>query len=268
MANITGGTFFLNPLALDYPIIQWIENVKSFCGEVILVDMGSTDGTRRAIRNRFGKSVAILSHRWKFSKDHHEGMPRNVIVGAASGDWIYLPDCDEIMPEWYFDKFHRLLDSDSTTHLYRLSVVRFFGSCYLRLIEPGFQRLIFRNRQGYYYGPVHDRKDKSGHTLLINTNGRVKIARQHHESKLIRHISLFDYGKCRHSRGIATSHNFFIKQARARLGDKTIELLDEKAFKLERPTADGRQYVKWTGRHPQVMQEWVRKHWRIHGWEV
>jgi glycosyltransferase involved in cell wall biosynthesis len=268
MAKITAGTFVLNPLRLDYPIIEWVQNVKEFCDEVILVDMGSNDGIQRAIKRKFGKSVKVLTEVWKFEKDYHEGIPRNRIVQAAQGDWIYITDCDEIMPEWHFASFHKLLDSNPSIDMYRMSVIRFYGSCYLRLIDPGFQRPIFRNHKDLFFGPPHGKSTGSGHTLLKQEGRKATIARKCVKNGVVRHIGLHDYGKCRRAEKIAASHNFFIKQDMARTGNPQAVLFNEKTFKVEKPEIDGVKYIKWEGQHPRVMEYWLSQHWNIHGWEV
>jgi glycosyltransferase involved in cell wall biosynthesis len=268
MATITGGTFVLNPLALDYPLMEWIESTKEFCNEVILVDMGSTDGTCDAVQSRFGRSVNIVPCKWEFTRDYHEGMPRNKIVEAAQYNWIYLTDCDEILHEQDYESFHRLLDSDSAIDMYRLSVIRFFGSCYLQFISPGFERPIFHNHRKMFYGPPHGKAAASGHTVLVQRGRKAGIARKYVKNKRIYHINLYDYGKCRHGRGIAAAHNFFIKQDIARTGKTNVPLIDENIFKIEKPVIDNVNYTKWIGTHPKIMQKWVQEHRGIHGWEI
>jgi len=267
MANITGGTYFLNPLALDYPILEWIETARQFCDEIILVDMGSTDGTRRAIRNRFGKRVTILRERWKFRKDYHEGIPRNRIVSAAQCSWIYLTDCDEILHEKNFSEISRL--TKESTDIFRLPLLNFYGSCYLEYIDHGSEKpALFRNGVGLYFGSPSGQFDRSAHTLLIDKGSQKSlIARKWRKNKRVQSIKLYHYGKCRHAKGIAAAHKFYTLQDGIRRGiDVSGVLLKEEDYVVQRPIDP--QFVKWTGEHPRAMQEWVRKHWKIHGWEV
>jgi len=262
--NITGGTYFLNALALDYPLIEWVETAKSFCDEIILVDMGSTDGTIRAIRNRFGSTVSIIREEWHFDKNYHEGKPRNKILEAAQMQWIYLTDADEILHEKYFDTVRYLVKGEHI-NFYRFGLIDFYGSCYLRRQSKSEKPALIRNGIGFYFGPVSGKVDKSAHTLLVGG----KMARKWQPNRKIGE-ALYHYGRCRSARGIAAAHKFYTLQAQARQG-LSVDLnacFEEKDHIISEPNLKDNIFVRWTDGHPKVMQKWVKKHWKIHGWEA
>jgi tetratricopeptide (TPR) repeat protein len=75
-------------------IRRWLENVKAYCDEIILVDTGSTDATRQ-IAESAGAQIFEFAWNGDFSA------ARNFMIAKASGDWIISPDADEyfIQPE-------------------------------------------------------------------------------------------------------------------------------------------------------------------------
>lgn len=67
----------------------WLDNVRVFAQEIIVVDTGSTDGTNEFLAKQ--SDVKVLHYEWQndFSK------AKNVALQEATGDWLVFTDADE-----------------------------------------------------------------------------------------------------------------------------------------------------------------------------
>jgi len=264
MATITAGTFFLNALALEYPIIEWTSTVLSFCDEVILIDMGSKDGTRRALRKKFGKRIRVISEPWRFEKDYHEGIPRNVILKNASCDWVFLTDCDEIVHEDDYNRV-RSLSLQKETKIFRFPILTFYGSCYLTYHAEKRERFALIQRDpNFNFGPLHNKGSNAADVLKYGDVAARKVIKYKEVN-----INLYDYGRCRSPKARMRSVDFFVKQHQARSGQAPIGTPTSiKDYILPYPDFESSIFIKWDKGHPKIVQDWVQRHWKSHGWEA
>ncbi len=65
-----------------------LESLEGFTGEIIVVDLGSSDGTKEMLED---KDVKLFKHDWVPYADPI----RNYAFSKASGDWIIMLDPDE-----------------------------------------------------------------------------------------------------------------------------------------------------------------------------
>lgn len=67
----------------------WLDNVRVFAQEIIVVDTGSTDGTNEFLAKQ--ADVKVINYEWQndFSK------AKNVALQEATGDWLVFTDADE-----------------------------------------------------------------------------------------------------------------------------------------------------------------------------
>ncbi|RXZ80754.1 glycosyltransferase [Paenibacillaceae bacterium] len=100
-------------------IARCLESVKNVVDEMIIVDTGSTDGTKEICRS-FGASV--YTYEWK----DHFGEARNFGIDKASGEWILWLDADE---EVETADAHHLRDVFNTEECYLglVRVINYYG---------------------------------------------------------------------------------------------------------------------------------------------
>lgn len=67
----------------------WLNNVRVFAQEIIVVDTGSTDGTNEFLAKQF--DVKLISYEWQ----HDFAQAKNVALQEATGDWLVFTDAYE-----------------------------------------------------------------------------------------------------------------------------------------------------------------------------
>lgn len=67
----------------------WLDNVRVFAQEIIVVDTGSTDGTNEFLAKQF--DVKLISYEWQ----HDFAQAKNMALQEATGDWLVFTDADE-----------------------------------------------------------------------------------------------------------------------------------------------------------------------------
>lgn len=67
----------------------WLNNVRVFAQEIIVVDTGSIDGTNEFLAKQF--DVKLISYEWQ----HDFAQAKNVALQEATGDWLVFTDADE-----------------------------------------------------------------------------------------------------------------------------------------------------------------------------
>lgn len=67
----------------------WLDNVRCFAQEIIVVDTGSTDGTNEFLTKQ--PDVKLINYEWQ----HDFAQAKNVALQEATGDWLVFTDADE-----------------------------------------------------------------------------------------------------------------------------------------------------------------------------
>ena len=67
----------------------WLNNVRVFAQEIIVVDTGSTDGTNEFFAKQ--PDVKLINYEWQ----HDFAQAKNVALQEATGDWLVFTDADE-----------------------------------------------------------------------------------------------------------------------------------------------------------------------------
>ncbi len=81
-----------------------LDSVQGLVSEIIIVDTGSTDNTKKIALNYNAK---IIDHLW----NDDFSAPRNISLKAASYDWILILDADERLDKSDFEKIRRYTQS-------------------------------------------------------------------------------------------------------------------------------------------------------------
>lgn len=129
-----------------------LESVREVADEILLVDTGSTDGTR-GIAESFGATV--IDHEWK--DDFAEA--RNAALEKASGEYILFLDADEWVTAESAPKILSAISKGADAYFVRIeSDVRSgAGRTYVNRLQR-----LFRNHIGIVYeGAVHEQIDSS-----------------------------------------------------------------------------------------------------------
>ena len=126
-----------------------LQSVKDLVNEIIIVDIGSTDNTKK-IAEKFG--AKIYDHEWK--NDFAEA--RNFALKKTSGDWVIYLDADERLPQKYHSDVKRIINANQHDAL--ITKIRSEVSGPLGNV-PHFQTYprIFRNgKKIKFVYPVHE----------------------------------------------------------------------------------------------------------------
>lgn len=67
----------------------WLDNIRVFAQEIIVVDTGSTDGTNEFLVKQ--PDVKVINYEWQ----HDFAQAKNVALQEATGDWLVFTDADE-----------------------------------------------------------------------------------------------------------------------------------------------------------------------------
>jgi len=67
----------------------WLDNVRVFAQEIIVVDTGSIDGTKEFLAKQ--SDVKLINHEWQ----HNFAQAKKVALQEATGDWLVFTDADE-----------------------------------------------------------------------------------------------------------------------------------------------------------------------------
>jgi tetratricopeptide (TPR) repeat protein len=133
-------------------IVRALESVRGLADEIVVVDTGSTDDTRRVAKS-FG--AAVIDHEWK--DDFAEA--KNFALDNATGEYVLFLDADEYLSPQSKDKVLSALDKGADAYFVRIeSDVRSgAGRTYVNLL----QRLFKNDKAIRYEGAVHEQIDAS-----------------------------------------------------------------------------------------------------------
>jgi len=126
-----------------------LNSVAGCVDEIIIVDTGSTDGTREVARE-FGALVRAFPWNENFSE------ARNASLELATGEWILYLDADEVLAEESREELRRLAKDDNVEG-YFIKIVNYLGSEGWVETCPDLVFRFFRNRREYrFHGAIHE----------------------------------------------------------------------------------------------------------------
>ncbi|MDE8564478.1 glycosyltransferase [Anoxybacillus rupiensis] len=137
-----------------------LDSVYGIVDEIIIVDTGSTDSTKKIALNYVEK---IYEFEWTNSFAD----ARNYAQKQANGEWILVLDADEYVDRENLKQVvEELKNARETVDGYDVTIYNFMGSYGERVLQHRSTR-IYRNRSHiFYYRSIHEQLKKNGSEAL------------------------------------------------------------------------------------------------------
>ena len=137
----------------------WLNNVRVFAQEIIVVDTGSTDGTNEFLAKQF--DVKLISYEWQ----HDFAQAKNVALQEATGDWLVFTDADECFyqPQNIIEYLEQLDKKSTSIEAIFCPIDNIDADSNNEIINSDVVPRIIRNHVGIkYMGAVHEQLTKGG----------------------------------------------------------------------------------------------------------
>lgn len=148
MTTISGFTFIHNAIESGYPIVEAIRVVQPLVGEVVVVDMQSTDGTR-AILEKLG--VTVINGYWGNQAGETLRQAHSQ-YRQCEGDIIIHFEADEVYdPRLLGEIFSAIQQGVEDIAVHRLQLEQNFQRCrwYPEPVHRVFPRLSYTRKEGH-----------------------------------------------------------------------------------------------------------------------
>ena len=135
----------------------WLNNVRVFAQEIIVVDTGSTDGTNEFLAKQF--DVKLISYEWQ----HDFAQAKNVALQEATGDWLVFTDADECFyqPQNIIEYLEQLDKKSTSIEAIFCPIDNIDADSNNEIINSDVVPRIMRNHVGIkYMGAVHEQLTK------------------------------------------------------------------------------------------------------------
>lgn len=143
-------------------IVKCLENAEALVDEMVIVDTGSTDGTREKVRE-FAKysqcEVVVKEYPW----EDNYSTPRNYGKYLATGDWILMLDADEMFRIEDYMVFQQLTETNSDAVIFHvINYLKKTGMNEAPVYASTESVRLYRNIPEFYYsGMIHETLDDS-----------------------------------------------------------------------------------------------------------
>ena len=137
----------------------WLNNVRVFAQEIIVVDTGSTDGTNEFLAKQ--PDVKLISYEWQ----HDFAQAKNVALQEATGDWLVFTDADECFyqPQNIIEYLEQLDKKSTSIEAIFCPIDNIDADNNNEIINSDVVPRIIRNYVGIkYMGAVHEQLTKGG----------------------------------------------------------------------------------------------------------
>ena len=135
----------------------WLDNVRVFAQEIIVVDTGSADGTNEFLAKQF--DVKLISYEWQ----HDFAQAKNVALQEATGDWLVFTDADECFyqPQNIIEYLEQLDKKSTSIEAIFCPIDNIDADSNNEIINSDVVPRIIRNHVGIkYMGAVHEQLSK------------------------------------------------------------------------------------------------------------
>lgn len=131
----------------------WLNNVRVFAQEIIVVDTGSTDGTMAFLAKQ--SDVKVIKHEWQ----NDFAQAKNVALQEAAGDWLVFTDADECFyhPENIIEYLEQLDKQSADIDVVFCPIDNIDADSNNEIINSDVVPRLIRNHMGIkYIGAVHE----------------------------------------------------------------------------------------------------------------
>ena len=135
----------------------WLDNVRVFAQEIIVVDTGSTDGTNEFLAKQ--PNVKLINYEWQ----HDFAQAKNVALQEATGDWLVFTDADECFyhPKNIIEYLRQLDKQYADMDVIFCPIDNIDADNNNEIINSDVVPRIIRNHVGIkYMGDVHEQLSK------------------------------------------------------------------------------------------------------------
>lgn len=172
----------------------------SFCDELIVVDLGSTDDSRHVAKMY---NARIIDHEWTPVVES----VREIAIKQAKTDWLIFLDPDMVFPQPVLDEVYRVVSEHEQLGWIRIPYVNYF-----RQKELKFSRWM---RRGMYPAVMH--KERVVITPNVHAGMKLKEGFIQHEIKTDSHEDCIIHYWGESYRHILSKHIRYLKQEGASL---------------------------------------------------
>lgn len=135
----------------------WLDNVRVFAQEIIVVDTGSTDGTMAFLDKQ--PDVKLINHEWQ----NDFAQAKNAALQGAIGDWLVFTDADECFyhPENIIEYLAQLDKKSASVEAIFCPIDNIDADSNNEIINSDVVPRLIRNHVGIkYIGAVHEQLTK------------------------------------------------------------------------------------------------------------
>lgn len=135
----------------------WLDNIRVFAQEIIVVDTGSADGTKEFFAKQ--SDVKLINYEWQ----HDFAQAKNVALQEATGDWLVFTDADECFyhPENITEYLRKLDRHSADIDVIFCPIDNIDADNNNEIINSDVVPRLIRNHVGIQYiGAVHEQMTK------------------------------------------------------------------------------------------------------------
>lgn len=138
-------------------IEAWLDNVRVFAQEIVVVDTGSIDGTNEFLAKQ--PDVKLINYEWQ----HDFAQAKNMALQETTGDWLVFTDADECFdhPENIIEYLGKLDRQSANIDVIFCPIDNIDADSNNEIINSDVVPRLIRNHVGIkYIGAVHEQLTK------------------------------------------------------------------------------------------------------------
>ena len=126
--KISAYGIILNGFEQELPFEAAIDSHLDLADEVVILDGGSKDGTWEHLGRKYGDNpkVKLLQSEWDFSEPTMFGIQKTIARRAATGEWLWQFDMDEVIHEKDIPKVRELIDANPGESMFTFGCLTFY----------------------------------------------------------------------------------------------------------------------------------------------